>query len=441
MENAIPVTKVTDRQWSQGEALRRHMRQYATETTTHGVAQLMKEGSKIRVIIFALALLAGTTFLTLAFVEALIGHSRGDSYMDIEVVQKEHLEIPSITMCSVSFYSRSAFERSLPEVNVTEMEDFLRFIRFGSAYYPTDTSGFHARTFGNMTVRESYDRLMSNNLNETFLYCAVFNQLTNCSDMIDFQHTNMGKCFTVNARQAVLDRGPLLATYPDRTGGASFIVDARPDDYLLVDEVMVGFYFLVHDVDEFPLMHGPLLFMGPGQVANVAVTKEVRKRLPPPYSEIQCVDDDTEVPYRAENAEGFPYSQSACFVDCKAQIVQSVCGCSEFTLHANLPECTIEQIFDCQRSETYVEEVSKCSSQCWPLCNEVVYKPTITSAPFPNDVGVRLAQENSFEANTLSEMQRRLFKVNFYFEAIAEDRRPSCVNAYIIRVVKIYPVK
>ena len=80
MEKAFPVTKVTDPQWSQGESLRRHARQYAAETTTHGVAQLMKEGSKIRVTIFALALLAGTTFLTLAFVEALIGHSRGDSW-------------------------------------------------------------------------------------------------------------------------------------------------------------------------------------------------------------------------------------------------------------------------------------------------------------------------------------------------------------------------
>ena len=111
--------------------LQTYGKEFAQETTTHGVAQLAKDGSKLRVFVYAVALLASSALLLYILTMSIIRYRSGDSYIDVTIERKDNLTFPSVTICPLSFYTRGFFENHFPDMDLEFFEDMIQFGSWG----------------------------------------------------------------------------------------------------------------------------------------------------------------------------------------------------------------------------------------------------------------------------------------------------------------------
>ena len=270
-------------------AVRSLARKYAQETTTHGVAQLAKDGSKLRVFVYAVALLASSAFLLYSFSLTLQSFVKGDTFTNIEIVKKSTQDFPTITLCPNIQYTMSGLLSMFPGVNITRVQRALLFNQ--------DVTDF-ILTFPNAQSQSfrAFNRLLAPTFENTFFLCSQGEDSGfNCSTRISDLDLQFSACFSINARSAVQKLGRWTSTQVGRVGGFELYLDVVPDDELLSDEKMSGFVFAVHDVDEYP---GELTllrskYVGPGQtyMYNLALSKEVYKTLPPLLERELCYSE------------------------------------------------------------------------------------------------------------------------------------------------------
>ena len=388
-----------------------HFRTFAEETTTHGVAQLVKEGAKLRVIVYALALLAGTTFLVYSFSLTVRSFIQGETYTNIEIQKKPSQDFPSLTVCPNIKYTKSALQRHYPDINVTEAHQSLIF----------NDNIFSLNLPGATTMpRREFIKMLSVRSNETFTHCHFGNYTTiNCSDLISDLDLDVGACFSINSLVTVQRNGVMTSDRVGRKGGFAIYVDAQPDDELLTSEYMTGFELYIHSVEKYPgkLSIEKSKYLAPGFTYNIALRKEVYKTLPAPYSTEDCYYQEDKSGVYAEYAGGFPYTDDACRLRCSEDWYWETCGCKKIDGEGE-ELCSFAQLRGC-RSEG-LDEVDACYETCLHTCNYVNYVTSISSGVFPNERAVQQAISQNFPAQTYEEIHRRILKLNIYFETFDE---------------------
>ena len=180
---------------------------FAQETTTHGVAQLAKDSSKLRVFVYAVALLASSALLLYILTMSIIRYRSGDSFIEISVVRRKNLTYPSVTFCPLSFYTRDFFESEFGSSVLEEVQELFQFGEFGL------WSDVPSRTQVNNETRLMLESYFSTSLHwmyqqsrsakDTFLCCSLDNTALNCSQYITSLLTDQGVCQTFHSRDVV----------------------------------------------------------------------------------------------------------------------------------------------------------------------------------------------------------------------------------------------
>ena len=404
--------------------LQNHAKSFAQETTTHGVAQLAKDGSKLRVFVYAVALLASSALLLYILTMSIIRYRSGDSYIDVTIERKDNLTFPSVTICPLSFMSQGMFEREFPEIDIEFFQETQQFGPFGLNYDVETDEEFHNISRIQESLRRylasTYNTLYFNSWlsNDVFLRCVFDSRVINCSDYISTVFTNLGSCHTFHSRDVAKRHGPFVDAYANRLFGIILTLDANPDDYLYTSFMSSGFAVLINDLDVFPVTDGKSIFVGPGQSIDIALEKEIHTKLPPPFSKENCVDDvDSEEVY----FKGFPYSSKSCYFLCGMNNYFDRCGCFLQSDNSSR-ECTGSDFLQCVLGEGVFDAFKECAARCKRTCTTVKYIPTISTSAYPNPVAVEVARRLNFPAQNESAIRRRMLELSLHFATLDETR-------------------
>ena len=396
-------------------------RQFLSDTTAHGAAKLTTD-SKIRRVVYLVAVLGCSCFLIFTLTQNIIAYYKYDSFFDVTVKQQETVAMPAITICAYNMITYSRIEHFFPEVDLDQV-----VASFVSTDF-TSEEGNVTELLG-MSQRVAYE-LLSPTINGTFLQCKVGRRIIDCSQIITRRLTNRGYCFTVFSREYVHENGEQQSNVATKNGGISFVLDANPDDYFLATDYSAGFALYLHHPDEFPQSGGDIIHAGVGQSVNIAFRKEIRKILSKPYSEKQCISEgDAEQDH--ELVAGYPYSYSACLRSCQLQAIEILCGCPLENPDDVSSECTMAQFMSCYiKNMSLSIEQNRCHSKCEENCEFIKYSPTITTSSYPNNYAVLLASIHQYPAVLQAStydwlptheeyfMRRRMMELNIYPIAI-----------------------
>ena len=406
------------------QRLQIHGKNFAQETTTHGVAQLAKDGSKLRVFVYAVALLASSALLLYILTMSIIRYRSGDSYIDVTIERKDNLTFPSVTICPLSFMSQGMFEREFPEIDIEFFQETQQFGPFGLNYDVETDEEFHNVSRIQESLRRylasTYNTLYFNSWlsNDIFLRCVFDSRVIDCSDYISTLLTDLGYCHTFHSRDVAKRHGPFVDAYANRLFGIILTLDANPDDYLYTSFMSSGFAVLINDLDVFPVTDGKSIFVGPGQSTDIALEKEIHTKLPPPFSNEDCVDDvDSEEDY----FKGFPYSSKSCYFLCTMNNYFERCGCF-FQSENSSEDCTGNDLLQCGLGEGTFDVLRECASRCKRTCTSTKYITTISTSAYPNPVAVEVARRLNFPAQNESAIRRRLLELSLHFATLDETR-------------------
>ena len=406
------------------KTFREHFRNFASESTIHGVAHL-KNSSKIHVGFYAVLLLTGSSFLLFAFVVGIVDfYVEGESYVDIHTEQKQNLDFPAVTICSPSYYKRSAFQSEYPNINVSEFSKFsqlaylnisLSDINIGSELNTSELFRFYETS-----LHYSYENF-GYQIEDIAVKCWWKSRLFNCSEYFSMIASDRGTCFTFHSQKFAQENGVLQTEEVFIKGGLTLMLDANPTEYLYGDHLLQGFYVLVHDQSEFPSTTGRTVFIGTGQTTNIAVAKEIRTQLNPPYSKHECISNDGDIPvsFNSSLVQGYSYSPGSCIMCCFMAALEESCNCSY--IHENVTqECTFIEYTFCFVHRASGDEYQHCLDSCKPRCVTVSYETSLSTAAFPDPRIVELAEILGFPVTSETEIRNRMLQLNVYYTSLNE---------------------
>ena len=373
-------------------------RDFLAQTTAHGAAKLTTN-SKLRRGVYLLAVLTCTSFLVYTLTQNIIAYYEYESFFSVQVRQEQSVEMPSVTICSYTTMTASAITHAFSDIDLAA---------FWISFIDGDFSRENFTQIFSMSQREAWETL-GPTIDATFVRCRLAAySVDNCTQFISRYLTDRGYCFTLPTRDVIIDM-----TLASREGGASFLLDANPDDYLMTEDFDVGFEVFLHNRDEYPFSDGDLIYVGTGQSVNIAFRKETHTKLSSPYSERDCVSGEVEG-YDPERAQGFNYSRRSCLCLCTSEVALHRCNCSIENEEDDATECTLAQFELCTRNSEFWEEWLVCNYGCPERCEHVRYETRISTSSFPNNFGVIKARVDGYPVQTEEEMRRRMLELNIY---------------------------
>lgn len=291
-----------------------HIRTACSDTTIHGIPNLVKNTLFFYQFIWIVCLLASFVGCAYLMSQTINGYLNYDVTTQIKTVKTPEVEFPTVSFCNLNFaiddhdlaLIKKIIERE-PYINdyLIEQYDFIRY------YLSTNLMLYHTNR---------YAERASIYLNRSVISCYFNQKPCKIDDMFSYYLDSFyGMCFRFNAGKNMnnSDVRILKSTNSGPLNGLQIVLYIHDPGF---DWYSMGSKYGLHVyVDNSSVM--PDVFTGLDIPANaessIAVSRTFTHRLPAPYSE--CVEDlasfdSTFVKFFVNN--DLTYTQEDCFVVC-----------------------------------------------------------------------------------------------------------------------------
>ena len=248
---------------------------FLSDTTAHGFSQISSKSNAVRRAAYTLVVLTSLGFLLYNFINNMVKYAEYDSYLNTEVRVRKQVTLPSVTICSYAYHTRSAFEARYPNISSNDFAlTFSYPLMFGADPPETPAPLTGIEEYNTAPFSGLYTDLRPS-IDDVFVRCSVLNKPVDCNQLVSTYLTDYSICHVAHSNDYASKHGAINTSLSSQTGGFRFILDANPDDYLLNPQLGAGFLVMIHDVDEYPQTDGHSLHIGVGQSVNIAFRKQI----------------------------------------------------------------------------------------------------------------------------------------------------------------------
>ena len=397
---------------------------YIQSTTTHGVVYIFIGKSRIRRLFWLLIVLTAAVGCLYNVINRIIFLANVPESTTISVKELDKVDFPAVTLCNQNLVKKSYLDQL--SVNLGSV------IR--GAYYTQGAESECNAALENFDVNdlpqnESFSDLIwqgRHTAEETIFNCRFMGRECNSSDFIPTL-TPSGVCYTFNGGRDE----PILKTNGTGTRHAlSFLVSIIQNEYSVAQNHDAGIKIAVHPQSEPPQPDELGIAVAPGKNAFISVRQtNVENK----SSKRRCKDASDTTSFNFLQGE-FPYSVSACQIDCLRSNIVRNCNClgagmaqsiSTKSKFYTLRNCTVNDIC-CQVTEmTYT---SPCD--CQNACSKTLYTTSASYSEFPANYAARDLVNSFFNISFDAAIFKENFlSVNIYFETLTVEEQITS-NAY-----------
>lgn len=391
---------------------------FLRETTLHGVKFLGSSNGRKQRYIWAV-LLVGVWILSFYFVTSTVMRFfKYESFVISEVVLKDALDLPALTVCNLNSGNRSLLREKFP--SLLEIEEALQNPEFVANITKNPDLLLPLKAFSNSIMTEIYLTA-----EETFVQCRKgAHRYMNCSDIATAISSSRGGCFTINGNKAVTT---LKAFGPGLPQGYTITLDANIGQKSLWPIMPgSGFLVMIHPRNEFPSFDKDAFFVGPGTATVMKLQKVEKTALDQPYSKQHCISDKAELQQLQKSS--FPqhytvsYSQAVCLEECYVEQILFGNSCTYFT--TNGTECTFYDYY----TSGFINygmflngelSISNICSHCYPKCKMISYNVQVSQSVFPSQQAMDDLHRLRPNYNE-TELEKNLLDVTVYYETLEE---------------------
>ena len=381
------------------------LKEFMSETTMHGVQYIFRGAYLLRFIwlLGVLGALAGFFFF---FATSVNNYLDYPSNTKIDLVSSPRLPTPAVTICNSNIIQLSAvsnpathpyYEHNLAfmcELFDDDAESEFCPLSQGVINYLIRSDNRTARDIL-LDIGQSKSSLildplirqingLLSDLGSSFENSSAFNTIVS-SD---------GICHTFNADDS---RGLISRTGVD--AGVKFIVNVDQTEYAGVTLLSAGVEVYLHTPGESIIRGRNVIYIGPGERANIVLKPERRELLDSPFRTPGCIEKNIN------RNKSLLYSPTQCLLECQEKLVATMCHC----LSVSVPKgttittadgtvvsqyCSSFQYLNCsgpvvhffQTTDLSLRCRSTCLQPCKPPANQYQYGYSLSSDVFPNVV-------------------------------------------------------
>ncbi|KAL9956703.1 hypothetical protein ACROYT_G038224 [Oculina patagonica] len=379
-------------------------REFAANTTVHGLRYVYESPSRIVRILWLFLLLASVAcyiyFAQQSFAK-YFSNPVNTEFAEI-IPELGKLTFPAVTICNLNRFVKRKINMADTEedfqklgLNLSACEAIKKvnkdmtcgqgllcaFEMFGSviAENCNETTRQQIISVLNSTKEpifnpEEFFEAYGHEFDEMFLYYCRFGAVNveNCTPA-DFYPliSQNGRCFTFNSGK----NGTKIrsARRAGSVGGFSIIMDVQANENT-ISEFSRGLRVIVHDQGTFiNMLNGFNVFPGSHTLVQITATK--RQRLSSPYKSNCTQQVLPRIPR---------YTRDGCFTQCQANITLAMCGCKMIgvPVSSNMPVCTFQHR-SCEEQMAASFNPNDCS--CALPCVEMDYTTQVSYSQFPDD--------------------------------------------------------
>ncbi|CAF4485928.1 unnamed protein product, partial [Rotaria magnacalcarata] len=285
------------------------IREFALNTSTHGLPGIARSQSKHNCIFWTISFLIFTGIMTYFVTRSIQNYFQYPTQTSVSVFVERSQVFPAVTFCN---YSPARFDRLI--------EPFLNYTNSINATNTSDTEtftqeqAFLLRSYlqHQVNTRQSFAEYFFS-LDTMLIECFYNTKRCTRDDFINFISSTHGKCYTFNAKSKSTNETSLRYTN-DNGGSGKLILRLYAQSHLYVPhitdvDVSAGIVAMIHDNTQLPLIDVAGILLEPGRKHKLGYKKKQYKFLPSPYT--YCTTDIPR-PMRAmfDQYEGADYAYS-----------------------------------------------------------------------------------------------------------------------------------
>ena len=193
------------------------------------------------------------------------------------------------------------------------------------------------------------------------------------------------------------------------------LLDVNLDDFYASHTWGTGLKVIIHEPHNAPRMNEQSIAIQPGVEAYVSIEKHIVKRLPKPYSDVNCVvnEDIVDFKYKSDYRLADTYTFERCMLDCLLYHSIQQCNCG-FKKHGS-DACTLADYYFCigPRQREYY---NKCD--CKKPCEQTTYNIQLTTLQLPTPFLMDLLNSHNFTYKTGEEIRRNVIALNVFYPSL-----------------------
>lgn len=400
---------------------------YAGVATPHGISAISRSRSIFTRVFWTILFLGLFIGMTVSVVQNFRTFFRYKTVISIEIKQKPRLRFPSLTICRNNQFSRIHLPQKYEKM-VLDNNEKLRSNKVPRSEiyeFVVNTSLTIEAVMENQVVN------LSNSppwiLNGIPGSCS-FAGMTPCDMKRDFKRTfmesSLGTCYTFNSEDA-------HAYYQYNNGpqfGVSFILYVNQSDYLpLFQDDGAGFALSIHHHEERPDLQTGVVFVSPGQINRVGLSKREINLKQHPY------------PSNCSNGKGIKsyfsgrYSTTNCKISCTAEKVVQRCGFVDKSINDTVKTTqfrkTTVEMLKCRNKivSEYIQQNDNCD--CPSACVTDQFIPVVSTSRWPSDVfmpdfKLLVAPLIGYDPKNITDefVRANFVRVDVYYDTLAVEK-------------------
>ncbi|CAF3599659.1 unnamed protein product [Rotaria socialis] len=299
------------------------MREFALNTSTHGIPGIARSQSKKNRMFWSLSFLVFSGITLYFVIQTIREYFQYSTQTSVNLVSEWPQNFPAFTICNVAQIRYDQF-----------IEPFLNYTNTLNITNTTDTSSFSL--LQSQYVKEFFRIKINQNesiikfffpLSAMLIKCVFNDRICSTSDFTYFLSSSHGLCYTFNAKLKNMTN----VRKSDEYGGPGKLelsLYAHSHQYIPYAREDIGMIAMVHDNGQFPMIEFAGRALVTGFKHRMTFSKKSIFYLSAPYS--TCND---EIPLIMQTMfDNYPnveysYSEDLCYDLCTEVYTYGICGC------------------------------------------------------------------------------------------------------------------
>ncbi|CAF1179270.1 unnamed protein product [Rotaria magnacalcarata] len=297
------------------------VREFALNTTTHGIPGIARGRSIPNRIFWAISFMAFTSAMVYFITKALCAYFEYPSQTKVSITSQRIQHFPAFTICNAGGIRADALLKTYTEYiahsNLTatsnnsvipKLADFMR-LYFSSLVNEDGSLGQYVFPLESMLMSCYY----------VGIRCSV-------NDFIGFDSAEFGRCYTFNAKRR---NGSLLYNHETDSNGKLLLrLYVHAHQYVPTISEGVAMLAMVHDNTQLPMIEKSGMTLAPGFQHRLSYVKRDIQFLSEPYS--SCTNEiprAMQIMFEKYDGAEYVYSEELCHMLCSQAYIYDQCGC------------------------------------------------------------------------------------------------------------------
>ncbi|CAF3287705.1 unnamed protein product [Rotaria sp. Silwood2] len=326
----VPVASIEKQAWKLEAPKHRRrsiIREFALNTSTHGLPGMARSESKHNCIFWTLSFFIFAAIMIYFVTQSITNYFQYPTQTSVSIFVERSQVFPAVTFCN---YAPARYDLLI--------KPFLNYTNSINATNTNDTTTFTVeqaillRQF--LQVQLNTDQSMIEyffSLDTMLIECLYNDRYCTAKDFIAFLSSTYGRCYTFNAKTKTTNGSDIKYTN-DNGGSGKLILRLYAQSHLYVplisEDVSAGMVAMIHDNTQLPLIDVAGLVLAPGRRHKLGYKKKTYQFLSSPYT-----DCTTKIPlamkamFNEYEGADYAYSQGVCYTLCTQAYIYQECGC------------------------------------------------------------------------------------------------------------------